>query len=663
MRFQPYVVVIMFLVFHVGCRREEPYLSRLSLDGYAGELGVSPNGSVWIATSGGKIYTTPQIGKLWHEDTVHQGITSASYCDFERINFFPDNTIMLSGFLDEDNKPISIYRSTDHGKSWTKVIFGNSKRMCAAYVGKNGKAWMTGDSQFIYYTEDSGKTWKTFDKIEKSGDLKLMSIFFKEDGKTGLFGASWDKLYLTKNNCTSWIPIVTPLSQNRYNRVKKTKHPEIVKVKIFGNHYIISQEGRTFITLANNIRWQYHPEIIDFEVTDDGKLYTINKDLSIALYDTAFSNIWKSTQKLDCEPSRIAVQDGKLFALTPLRLYKVSPDEFTSSDLLTNDHPIKEPHLKIQIGNEDYGFEGKDVLKYNVKRKQWFRYMLLDFKVANATLLNDKLLVADESLTIYYHLNLTQRSFTPISLPNQMFNLDVNPVIEFSFEHESKGCFHNNSVRKTFFRKGDQFLLNNDTQANLYLPKISKVIDVNTVNSLVRLIDGFKANKIAIADLKISSKDAEGFKHFIDKEAQRIKKYGLDEYNVDTKYPFPGENTDFSYYKKIADSLFFLPPDTINNVFMQPDRNWSTTTNWRRITFLFENGKKLTVENSDYQPNYLFMPWDVNYEGLKLKSNSIKFGEIIDDLTQGAFYWPEVREKNYAIFRIADYLYRQKIAK
>lgn len=120
--FQIFILAFLLVVFHIGCN----------------------------LTLRGKIYATPQIGKIWHEYTAHQGIKDLSHNDFERINFFPDNTMMLSGSLDEDGKTTFIYRSTDYGKSWAKIVFGNTKRINAVYVGQRGKAWMTGDSQLIY---------------------------------------------------------------------------------------------------------------------------------------------------------------------------------------------------------------------------------------------------------------------------------------------------------------------------------------------------------------------------------------------------------------------------------------------------------------------------------------------------------------------------------
>ena len=73
------------------------------------------------------------------------------------------------------------------------------------------------------------------------------------------------------------------------------------------------------------------------------------------------------------------------------------------------------------------------------------------------------------------------------------------------------------------------------------------------------------------------------------------------------------------------------------------------------------DGKKLIIENSDDKPNYLYTPWIVDFDGLKFRTNSILFGQQIDEITNGQFFKEITRDKNYAIFKIADYMYRMKL--
>ncbi len=72
-----------------------------------------------------------------------------------------------------------------------------------------------------------------------------------------------------------------------------------------------------------------------------------------------------------------------------------------------------------------------------------------------------------------------------------------------------------------------------------------------------------------MTDLNITENDIKEFKKFIDKEGQRINKSGIDRFDFENLYTFPGEKTDFNFYKSVADSLFDLRDEEINNAFWQ----------------------------------------------------------------------------------------------
>ena len=271
------------------------FWARLTVLGTVTELGVSPSEEIWVATRAGNTYFTKQIGELWqigpYGSLNPYNITPAN--TFERINFFSEDILMISGFIQEDRKQNFIFWSGNHGKTWEKVPFGESSWIDAAYVNNTGKAWMTGSSQLIYYSEDKGKTWLSFEKVEPTGNLRFSTIHFAKNDRTGLFGSFWNVLYRTVDNCRSWEKLPTPLSQGKYERLYKEDRPDIRKIRIFGNYYIINQQGKTFTTRSNAINWVYLPEIIDFEVSETENLYTTNQDLSVSLYDSTFSKTRK----------------------------------------------------------------------------------------------------------------------------------------------------------------------------------------------------------------------------------------------------------------------------------------------------------------------------------------------------------------------------------
>ncbi len=194
--------------------------------------------------------------------------------------------------------------------------------------------------------------------------------------------------------------------------------------------------------------------------------------------------------------------------------------------------------------------------------------------------------------------------------------------------------------------------------------RIGRKIDYALIDSLIYLIDRSRYEKVSLSELPISQADIDDFKRFVDKEEQRVKesrnnRFSDIYYNL---YAFPGQNTDFDFYRSIADSLKYLEDDVIADAFWQASGNWSTTTDWRKITLVSKDGRTLIVENSDDRPNYLHNPWIVNFEGVMFPMNSIAFGMLIDEITRGFFFEEVVRDKRYAIFKIADYLYRKKLS-
>ncbi len=652
-----YLAVILFLPLTAYCQKD--YLARMLEVGIVPELGVSPGGEVWAATKGGDVFYTKQVGELWHLGPYGSYDPYKSNPGvFERVSFFSEDTLMISGFIHDERKENIVFWSGNHGKTWEKVVFGESSWIDAACVNNNGKAWMSGSSQLIYYTENSGKTWKSFDKVEgKSGNLRFSTIHFAKDEQTGLFGSFWNVLYKTRDNCKSWEKLPTPLDQKKYERSQA--RPEISKIRIVGDYYIINQQGKIYYTKSDLVDWKLLPNVDDFELTENGELFTINQDLSVSLYDGGFSQIWHSKKTLDRFPRAIQVRNNCLFVLTFENIYKISPDQFISAQLLTDETPIDEPYLKLNYEGEEYGFMDKDILQFDKERKQWFRLMTVDFTISNAVLFDNKMILADESLKQQYVFNSKTKTVKPYNLPRNLFSdLKVTKVV---FENGSRGCFHFKRSQETYTRNGNKFVIDSIRKSFGLFPKPILELDVAAIERLIKTVDGSRFSKVSLADLNITENDIREFKLFIDKEKERIIE--SEEYNFDYHNPysfFEEEETDFNFYKSVADSLSKLNKDEINNVFGEAYGNFSTTTDWRKITFVFQNGKKVVVENTDDKPNYLYSPWVVDFEGLKFRTNSILLGQQLDEITNGQFFSEFVRDKKYALFKIADYLYRKK---
>ena len=234
--------------------------------------------------------------------------------------------------------------------------------------------------------------------------------------------------------------------------------------------------------------------------------------------------------------------------------------------------------------------------------------MVLNFKIGNATVFDSRLLIADASLDKYFSLNDSQKELEVYELPKSLFDTSVNMIIEFHIETGSQGCFHSDNSRRSYMRKGSRFILDNKVSTAGYLSRMPDVVDGNLLNQYLEAIDDSRSRTVSISDLKLSEKDIAEYKQFIDREEKRIKKTGIDRFDTKNLYAFPGENADFGFYRSVADSLSYIPDEVIDEAFMQVYGHWSTTSEWRRVIFVFQDGKKLIVESSSDKPNYLYTP-------------------------------------------------------
>ena len=174
---------------------------------------------------------------------------------------------------------------------------------------------------------------------------------------------------------------------------------------------------------------------------------------------------------------------------------------------------------------------------------------------------------------------------------------------------------------------------------------------------LVAMFESFK-----LADLGLSKQDVTNFKEFIGQQAHKYKKSNDSYLDIHNFYLFPGEKVDFGFYKSVADSLGKLSEKVVGNVFLKKARASGTAHYWRGIQFEFKDGTVLSVSSTGEYPGYFYLPWRVRYNGdLVFKSNSLKFSKMLHKLTKGAFFLNDVQDKKYAIFQIANALYKEKL--
>ncbi|MEQ9304120.1 MAG: hypothetical protein RJQ14_09415, partial [Marinoscillum sp.] len=302
-------------------------------------------------------------------------------------------------------------------------------------------------------------------------------------------------------------------------------------------------------------------------------------------------------------------------------------------------------------------FAGTDILKF--RKDQWQRILESPFPIGNVAVYQDELIISDYLFSKRLKVDATSNKLINYDLPNDIIGTDQK-IENLTIGLGSIGCFHHNDQTRVYKLKGGVLKL---SESGDFLSGMPRQIELHIANEIISIANSARIDELSIDDLKLEPSDYSDYKSFISKKEQEMKKNGMDRFHYGDPYRFPGEKTDFEFYKMILDSLIDIDNSIISNVSSSGYGNWSTTRTWHQLIFDFKNGSQLIISNSDDIPNYLYAPWVINYNGLEYKTNSLELGRLINELTNGEFYEEYADDPKYAIFKIADYMYRAKLTK
>lgn len=280
-------------------------------DNYNQSIGVvtidpsDPDNSVWVGTGecwtrnsvsvGDGIYRTTDGGKNWS----HLGLEKTERISAIKVHPKDKNTVYVGalGALWGDSEDRGVYKTTDGGKSWTKILFVNSTTGCADLVMDptdpntlyasfwefRRTAWSFnsgGLNSALYKSTDGGTTWKKIHTGFPSGKLGRIAVAVAPSNPSIVYAvieaekAEEKGLYRSEDGGKSWKYLngdfgltVRPFYFSRI--VVDPKDPEIV-VKAGLNGSISKDGGKTFKNLG-----AMHSDIHDiwFDVADSDKLF------------------------------------------------------------------------------------------------------------------------------------------------------------------------------------------------------------------------------------------------------------------------------------------------------------------------------------------------------------------------------------------------------
>lgn len=283
-------------------------------DEHAQSIGVvavdptDPDNTIWVGT--GEIWTrnSVSVGDGLYKST--DGGTTWSKKGFDKserisaIEIHPENNqvmyVSVLGALWGDSEERGIYKSTDGGETWDKILYTNQRTgasdlvmdpndpntLYASMWEFRRSPWgfeSGGDNSALYKSTDAGKNWKKIHNGFPDGQLGRLAIAVAPSDSNILYtvveseNADTNGLYRSDDAGQSWKQLnkdfgltVRPFYFSRI--VVDPKDPDVVvKGGLFGS--ISRDGGKTFKDLGNQ-----HADIHDvvFDINDSDRIYSGN---------------------------------------------------------------------------------------------------------------------------------------------------------------------------------------------------------------------------------------------------------------------------------------------------------------------------------------------------------------------------------------------------
>jgi len=173
---------------------------------------VTPKGknyTMYIATASGGLWKTENEGTTW--DPVFEQATSTSFGDVAVAPSDP-NTVWIgtgeANIFRSSQAGCGVFKSTDAGKSWQHMglletytiprIIIHPKNPDIVYVAATGHEWTANPERGVYKTTDGGKNWQKVLFInDQTGAIDL--VMDPTDNET-LYAATWQRIRLKWND-------------------------------------------------------------------------------------------------------------------------------------------------------------------------------------------------------------------------------------------------------------------------------------------------------------------------------------------------------------------------------------------------------------------------------------------------------------------------------
>lgn len=457
------VLVSLVMSFSVGSAQERDYAAELPMKAVVTNVGMVPNGDIWMSSRSGMISWLPADSLYWHHiDTVIKFPSTTLGHTVYEVVFFDDSIGVCVGNLraSRNERPGQGYfRTTDAGLTWTQLSFNRDVYVYTSFLDANGVCWIGGLSGDLLRSDDKGLTWHTLET--RFDDMKRLYAIYMTPTGSGIIGSGMNALAITSDYGSTFETIPTPNDQLNRSSEEKYVDQRILRVAIVEDHYVVEQLQHVWISPMNSIQWDtldYDAKMFAHSPTT-GCLYTVGSDNKVTQLGSGFQPIKRQPTwlhevpvVLTCHDSTLMVEDNTN-TVTLINNGKVT----RVIEPLISTIPITPPRNIIAGANYEWGYTREFVYAREFKeRSNWFRVGRISEYPEAIRLINDTTaLVWAGGTNFRYALNSdTPTEYSP-NAPIQFFL--KYPAISLVVESSFVGCYKEKfqQVRYELNTRGD----------------------------------------------------------------------------------------------------------------------------------------------------------------------------------------------------------------
>lgn len=630
------------------------------------EISISPDERIFIVTNRGKIYCAENIYSSFKTiNHLFYSIDSiddynSEYPNLDRISFFNNDTAIITGSIQTSKKGYS----NQNGYYFTTNSAIDVKNLCFDKRGdeyiydvfsmSNGNAWMGGSEGNVYYTSNFGKSWKKLNSPFVV-PVSLQSIYMININE-GIAGGSYNRIYSTKDNWKHYSKIETPLDQKLYKNHIRFLDNKIYKIIAWNNYYIVNQDGKTFYTEIDNIKWKRFTlnniDIKHFEVDrTSNNLFVVNKENEVIQFENFETYKIISLQKILGRIDDMKVVNNTVYLVSsnyPLcnktKISKINSKECFQTYLFTEDKPIEIKNKIINGKNLQWTFNDNYIYVTEIGKQDWYREAQLNYYIKDLSLQNDSTAIVWNGKDNYLYSTSTKKDI--LYYPKNPLSSFLNyPINEIEIKEGGSGDGYYRSYLVNYNLNDNLLTAKKLTKENSIDSDDTKFNNQVSLVEIVEILKQFNNNPQdtpQLKDFNITDKDKKEYTLLLD--SLFYSKYGND---------YKKFKKDSSFFYNIDEIIDTLSQETFANFITRERDSWATARRWFEINIINSNNDTIQMVNYWYKPNSYYFPLTIKYKEQYINSYSVHLALLIKKLYPFTYKF----ENKNLLLDIVTYLY------